>query len=151
LFLGVAAAADPDHLDLIARAGFWYDHGAALMLMSADLITLVILLIVTMLHRAKFTRLRISIESNRLEVKRLGGVAEERKSMLDRVERHIQTLKERTMQLRACDEDHERRVMYLENKLNLAHDRAVARLALRGDAWKDDLAANPDNFMPKTP
>lgn len=135
---GALANTDAANIDTVAREVFWHDHGAVVMLLAADFFTLVMLLVITVLHRARFNKLKKHCTTLQNEMRFLTGVAEERRIRIKGMEGTLHSLRERTIQLRSCDEDHEHRLVHIEEKFRLAHDTAVARIALRGDAWKDD-------------
>jgi hypothetical protein len=73
------------------------------------------------------------------QVGRLEGVAEERGKRIDLHRRMLDALRDRTVILRDCDEDHEKRLGKMEDRFRMSHDEAVARVALRGRAFDDSL------------
>jgi hypothetical protein len=74
--------------------------------------------------------------------RRLGtieGIARERGERLRFLMPRLQTALERTVILRDCEEDHETRLQRVEDRFRLTHDQAVARVALRGQAFSESL------------
>jgi hypothetical protein len=142
----VLVAAAGGGLETISDPKLYSDHGWALYVFGADFMLLMIIILRAALQlRANKNfdaRLEHAVKA-RLDLARqvgqLEGAARERNIRLDLQRRILDTLRDRSVILRDCDEDHELRLMRIEEKFRLSHDQAVARVALRGRAFDDSL------------
>jgi hypothetical protein len=67
----------------------------------------------------------------------LEGIVKERIHRFTKMDIAMRFLDERSIVLMECDVDHEKRLDRVEAQLHVAHDKAIARLALRGTLFQN--------------
>lgn len=130
-----------------AQAGLSSDSHFVMMTLwffGADVAIAALLLSHVLIQRSKNEAIEKGLREMSTRLAAARGIVDERRPLLASLVAQADGLRQRTITLRDCDEDHERRLEDIERKLFLARERAVARLALRGVAWEDDATSPPD-------
>ena len=130
-----------------AQAGLSGDSHVVVMTLwffGVDVAIAALLLAHVLIQRSKNEGIEEGLREVGTRLAAVRGIVDERRALLVSLVAQTDSLRQRTITLRDCDEDHERRLEGIERKLFLARERAVARLALRGVAWEDDATPPPD-------
>jgi hypothetical protein len=148
-FIVAAALAVASGLETIGDPKTYHDHGWAFYVFGADFVLLALVVVIAFRQtrvNKDLQRQLDAAESGRDELaRRLGhieGIAKERGERLRFLMPRLQMSLERSVILRDCDDDHEKRISKIEDRLMMAREKAVARLALRGMAF-DEAALEP--------
>jgi hypothetical protein len=145
--LGVVSMHDAEPL---SGSKFWHDHGERILFFGADIVLAGFVAArwwaqakINSNNEAVIQRLVSAAADNEKRLAVLEGIAHERGKRLLKLVEQGDNLRERTVILRDCDEEHEKRIIQMEDKLRIARDRAAARLALRGEAFRHDGTGDP--------
>jgi hypothetical protein len=141
----VAAGVLAAGVETITDGRMYADHKWAFYVFGMDLLLLVLVL-VQAYYQAKLNHEFRSCPGAKVHrdkefgdrLAKLEGIAFERGVRVDTLERRGRSFAQRITILRDVAENQEKRIAEMEKILHLAHDRAVARLALRGAAFTEE-------------